>query len=318
MIVSTICACSSEPKADKANEQSQSNQNSQAQKRVTIDTPHGVVSLPANPHPLVVYDWTVLQNLVALGVSVEGIPEKSVFNDATQQITDNAKIVGTVFEPDLEALNNLEPQAILIGNRMAKKYDVLHNIAPTLDLSMSFADLHTSSQQQLQQLGKLFNKSAQAQQLQTDIDNAIQTTAAITHNKGNGLVLSVKGKSLSTFGVNSRYGYIHKDFGIAIADPNIGSNIHGQPISFEFIHQVNPDWIFLLDYNAIRDAEGKNAYAMLDNALIHQTKAWRKQQIVYLSPESYLAFGSYYHWINDAQRIQDAFKNAPIVTSNQL
>lgn len=316
MIVSTVCACSSESKADKADEQLQSSQNFQSQNMVTIDTTHGVVSLPTNPHPLVVYDWTVLQNLVALGVSVEGIAEKSVFNDATKQITDNAKIVGTVFEPDLEALNSLEPQAILIGNRMAKKYDVLHTIAPTLDLSMSFADLYTSSQQQLQQLGKLFNKSAQAQQLQVDIDNAIQTTSAMTQNKGNGLVISVKGNSISTFGLNSRYDYVHKYFGIPIAEPSIGSDIHGQPLSFEFIHQVNPDWIFLLDYNAIRDAEGKNAYAMLDNALIHQTKAWRKQQIVYLSPESYLAFGSYYHWINDAQRIQEAFKKAPILTTN--
>lgn len=292
-------------------------QNIDRKSLITIDTSRGPITLLAKPHPLVVYDLTVLQDLIALGVTVEGIPKNAVLNKATKQKLANAQRLGTVFEPDLEALDRMQPQAIIIGNRMAKKYDALSSIAPTLDLSVSFEDLYASSQKQLVQLGKLFDKSTQAQKLQAEIDAAIKSTANITQNKGNGLVISVKGNKITTFGLNSRYGYLHQYFGIPIADSNIDSYVHGQPISFEYIRQVDPDWLFLLEYHAETNSEGKNAYAMLDNALIHQTKAWRKQQIVYLSADSYLAFGSYDHWINDAKLIQAAFKDAPVIQSNR-
>lgn len=297
----------------------------QSQVLTTIDTLRGPVTLPQNPHPLVVYDLTVLQNLIALGVTVEGIPNHAVVHDIMKQRLANAKNsstvnldteeLGTVFEPDLESLDRIQPQAIIIGNRMVQKYDALSSIAPTLDLSVSFADLYASSQQQLSQLGKLFGKSEQAQKLQAEIDQAIESTSAITRNKGNGLVIAAQGNTITTFGLNSRYGYLHQYFGVAIADPDLGSYVHGQPISFEYIRQVDPDWLFLLEHNAKTHSKGKNAYALLNNALIHQTKAWRKQHIVYLSADSYLAFGSYDHWINDAKRIQAAFKDAPDVSS---
>ena len=57
---------------------------------------------------------------------------------------------------------------------------------------------------------------------------------------------------------------------------------------------------------------------VLDNPLIHKTTAWQKGQIVYLSPDSYLAFGGYYQWHKDAQIILDAFNKTAQTSSDTV
>ncbi|WP_227429764.1 siderophore ABC transporter substrate-binding protein [Psychrobacter sp. I-STPA6b] len=275
--------------------------------QVTLDTVRGEMTVPLNPHPVAVYSMTLMQDLAAMDVPVEGLPEGLLLDNFKAKDSPESAPIGTIFEPNLEALNALQPKAILISNRTAKKYDELNSVAPTLDLSLSFDDLYATSKQRLAQLGVLFDKQAKAQELQQNIDKAIADTQAVTKGRGNGLVISVQGNKLSAFGEDSRFGYIHKQFGIPIADPNIGDAKHGEPISFEYIQKINPDWLLVLDHDSATGETGKNAQAVLDNSLIHQTQAWQKQQVVYLSPDSYLAFGGYYHWLNDAKLIQDAY-----------
>lgn len=278
---------------------------------VSLDTNHGMVTVPVNPNPVAVYDMSLIQDLTALNVPVQGLPQDLLIEHTQAPNTPKAQTVGTIFEPDLEALNALQPKAIIIGNRMAKQYDAISAIAPTLDLSLAFDDLYATSKQRLAELGQLFDKQAEATALQQDIDDAISETQAATKDRGNGMVVSVQGNKLSTFGLDSRYGYVHKQFGIPIADPNVGVATHGEPISFEYIQKINPDWLLVLDHDAATGEAGKNAHAVLDNPLIHQTTAWKKQQIIYLSQDSYLAFGSYYHWMNDAMLIQQGFNKSP-------
>lgn len=55
----------------------------------------------------------------------------------------------------------------------------------------------------------------------------------------------------------------------------------------EFILNANPDWLFVLDRdNAIGRTEGQSAQQVLDNPLIHKTKAWQNDRIVYLDSAS--------------------------------
>ena len=56
--------------------------------------------------------------------------------------------------------------------------------------------------------------------------------------------------------------------------------------------------------------DGAGAKAVLDNPLVAQTTAWDKDQVVYLSPDSYLAFGGYYQWLQDLTTIKNAFTKA--------
>lgn len=311
----SLTACSSpdaEQTQDTAAQSTESTQSAQTANagEVTLDTAHGAVTVPINPNPVAVYDMTLIQDLAALKVPVQGLPDNLLIDHAQADGTPKAESIGTIFEPDLEALNALQPQAIITGNRMAKHYDAVSQIAPTLDLSLSFEDLYGSSKQRLAELGELFAKPNEAAQLQQDIDDAIAKTQAMTKDHGNGMVVSIQGNKLSTFGLESRYGYVHKQFGIPIADPNVGAATHGEPISFEYIQKINPDWLLVLDHDAATGKTGENARAVLDNPLIHQTTAWQKQQIIYLSRDSYLAFGSYYHWMADAKLIQEGYSKA--------
>lgn len=283
---------------------------------VTVQTQRGEVSLPANPNPIAVYDLTLLQDLAALGVTVQGRPSDLYLENLQSEDTPDSVDVGTLFEPNLEALNALQPQAILVGARMVANYDELSNLAPTLDLSTDSDNLYASSKQRLKDLGALFGKSDEATQLQEDIDGAIEAAKIAAANKGNALIILINGNKMSAFGEQSRYGYLHNSYGIPLADPNIQEATHGQPISFEYIQQTNPDWLFVIDRSAAIGEEGTSAQSLLDNPLINQTKAWQNDHVIYLSPDSYLAAGGYFHWMNDSKLIQDAFATAPVVSGD--
>lgn len=273
--------------------------------QVTVETARGPVQIAANPHPIAVYDMTLMQDLAALEVPVDGLPTNLHLDNLKAKDTPESQDIGTLFEPNMEMLNQMQPKAILVGSRMAEKYDSLNKMAPTLDMTLDTANIYESSKQRLADLGKLFNKEEKAQQLQQDIDQAIEQAKAASEGKGNGLVILINGNKLSAFGVESRFGFIHTVFGIPAADSGIKDSRHGQPVSFEYIQKVDPDWLFVLDRTSAIGAEGVGADVVLDNPLVHQTKAWSNKHIVYLSPDSYLAFGGYHQWLKDAQIITD-------------
>ncbi|MCD1280253.1 MAG: ABC transporter substrate-binding protein [Psychrobacter sp.] len=303
----------SEPAESKAENQTAdaasnvANNDAVSAETIAVNTVKGDVDLAINPSPLVVYDMTLMQDLAALDVAVDGAPSNLVLDNLHAKTQPEPKGVGTVFEPDLEALNAMQPQAILIGSRMAEKYDELSNIAPTLDMTIDTANIYESSKQRLHDLGALFGKSDQAAKLQGNIDTLIDDTKTVTKNKGTGLVIMVNGNKMSAYGDKSRYGFIHSVLGVPMTDDQIKDARHGQPVSFEYIQKTNPDWLFVLDRSAAIGEDGVGAKAVLDNPLVAQTNAWSKDQVVYLSPDSYLAFGGYYQWIQDLTTIKNAF-----------
>ena len=91
---------------------------------ITIKTATGDVTIAGNPHPLAVYDMTAMQNLAVLGVPVEGMPADLRLTNLKAANTPDAAEIGTVLEPNLEALNALQPKAIIVGSRMAEKAEI--------------------------------------------------------------------------------------------------------------------------------------------------------------------------------------------------
>ena len=124
-------------------------------------------------------------------------------------------------------------------------------------------------------------------------------------------MILVNGGKMSAFGPDSRLGgWLHKDIGIVPVDENIKEGSHGQPISFEYIKQHNPDWLFVLDRAAAVGEEGQAAKDVLNNPLVAETNAWKKGQVVYLVPETYLAAGGAQELLNAAKQVKDAFEAA--------
>ena len=133
---------------------------------VDINTARGSVSFPQSLSARVaVYDMAAMDTLESLGVKPQGVVAPLLVDYLNQNQAEDAVKIGTLFEPDMEALNRLKPEAIIIGGRMAPKHDELTRIAPVVDVTNTGVSVETSLKL-LQELGKLFAKEERSAQLQ--------------------------------------------------------------------------------------------------------------------------------------------------------
>jgi iron complex transport system substrate-binding protein len=58
-------------------------------------------------------------------------------------------------------------------------------------------------------------------------------------------------------------------------------------VSFEFLLEADPDWLFVMDRDAAIGREGTAAAELMNNELVAATSAGSKDQIVYLDPASW-------------------------------
>ncbi|MDT0268137.1 iron-siderophore ABC transporter substrate-binding protein [Streptomyces sp. DSM 44915] len=103
----------------------------------TVDSAMGPVEVPENPQRVVVLDTAELDTAITLGV----IPVGAVQADATQEFLDylpqdqlaDIENVGGIAAPNLEAINDLDPD-LIIGSKVRdeQRYDELSAIAPTV------------------------------------------------------------------------------------------------------------------------------------------------------------------------------------------
>lgn len=249
---------------------------------VRIDTARGPVDIAPTPARIAVYDIGALDSLTALGVEVAGVPE-NVFLDHLEPVAEAAEPVGTLFEPDYEALNALEPDLIIAGGRSSPKVVELSALAPTIDVTVHGDDTLTQTVERLATYGVLFDKEEEAAALTAEVDGAIARFRALAEGRGKVLIVLTNGPKISVYGPGSRFGWIHTDLGLEPATADLPVSIHGEAVSFEFIRSVNPDWLIIVDRASAISGAASNAAATLDNALIAETRAWSSDQVVYLN-----------------------------------
>ena len=279
---------------------------------VKVQTAHGEAVVPQNPERVAVYDLGAVDTLSKLGVKIGASVDSQNLAYLDAPLKDAVK-VGTLFEPNYEALNAYNPQLIVIGSRMAKDKvsDELAKLAPTIDMTAQTDNMKESAKARIDAYGRIFGKQAEADALKAEIDKTFADAKAAAQGKGKGLVILVNAGKLSAFGPDSRLGgWIHRDIGVPAADEAIKEGSHGQPVSFEYIKEKNPDWLFVLDRSAAIGEEGQAAREVLNNPLVAQSTAWKKGQVVYLPPETYLAAGGAQELLNAGNLLKDAFSQA--------
>ena len=304
-------ACS--PKDSASNQTAQTAPAAQTEgASLTVKTTRGDAKVPQNPERIAIYDLGVLDTLNKLGVKT-GLSVNQNWLPYLDEYFKTTKPAGTLFEPDYEALNAYKPQLIIIGSRAAKAFDKLNEIAPTIEMTADTANLKESAKERIDALAQIFGKQAEADKLKAEIDASFEAakTAAQGKGKGKGLVILVNGGKISAFGPSSRLGgWLHKDIGVPAVDESIKEGSHGQPVSFEYLKEKNPDWLFVLDRGAAIGEEGQAAKDVLNNPLVAETTAWKKGQVVYLVPETYLAAGGAQELLNASKQVADAFNAA--------
>ncbi|MBL3570476.1 iron ABC transporter substrate-binding protein [Rhodovulum sulfidophilum] len=278
-----------------------------AARTVTVETATGPAELTADPARVAVMDIAALDTLDALGVDVAGVPEPHYlpYLDATAS---RATRIGTLFEPDFEALAILDPDLIVVGSRSSGQAAALARIAPTIDMTVTGQDMLAETRARLQAYGRLFGRETEAAALEAALDARIAAARAAVAGKGDALIVLTNGGKISAYGRDSRFGWLHTALGLPEAHPDLGAATHGEAISFEFVAETDPDWILAIDRGAAIGASGEAAAATLDNVLVRGTEAARAGQIVYLdSGPLYIAGGGVQSMMHTLDEIVAAF-----------
>ncbi|ENN94514.1 siderophore ABC transporter substrate-binding protein [Bartonella vinsonii] len=276
---------------------------------ITVNHVSGTTSVPISPKKVVVFDLATLDNMNHLGIkAVAGVPEgkKPVY---LQQF-DGAEYekIGSLFEPDYEKIATLKPDLIIISSRTQAKYKDLSKIAPTIDLTVGNETSLEDIKRNVSILGKVFGKEKEAEKEIAKLDETLAEVRKNTQGKGTTLILMTSGGKISALGQKSRFDIFHSAFGIAPATDKLTVQKHGQLISPEFILETNPDWLLVIDRDAAIGREGQSAAQLLDNELVHRTKAGKQNQIIYLDSWSwYCASGGLTGLNEAAQQINEAF-----------
>ncbi len=249
---------------------------------VTVATAQGDVEVPADPEKIITFDLGVLDTLDTLGGEVAGVPEFAM-PDYLSAYAD-APAIGSLFEPDFEAIAEIDPDLIIVSGRSLEAMPDLAEIAPTIDLSTAEDDYLGSVERNVRSLAAIIGEEDAAEDELADLQGAVEGARALGEKAGTGLIVMTSAGEVSAYGAGSRFGLVHDLLGVEPAAP-IEAADHGEPISFEFIAEADPDWLFVVDRDvAIGETSGQAAEQVLDNDLVARTTAWSEDQVVQLDP----------------------------------
>lgn len=280
----TLTACGGDSSADDG-------QGEQAGgETVSITDAQGrTVEVPVDAEVVVTTDWSVARTLSDLGVELDGVPASNTAlpEDLSEYDGGDVPTLGTVVEPDYEAINELEPDVIIIGSRTGTPEVLaeMEKISPVvIDMSVRFEESSEqipATQERVVQLGSIFGKEAEAQELMDDLTTQIEEVGTQAADSGEtALFVQVSGGTASAYGPGSRFGIVYDAFGYAPTDaPVDDEGSHGQEISQEFFSEYNPGVLLVLDRAAAIGSDEAPALEVLDNDLVNSTDAATNDKI---------------------------------------
>lgn len=258
---------------------------------ITIEHKLGEATFEKNPEKVVVFDFGVLDTLATLEVEVTGLPQMLIPEYLSTYSGEEYTNVGSLKEPDFEAIHALDPDLIIISARQAELYEEFNEIAPTLYMELDASNYMDSFKSNMAILGDAFGKEGEVEEQLAAIDSRIaevQEQVAASEEKAL-IVLANEGK-VSAYGPDSRFGFIHDVLGVAPVDETIEVSTHGQSITFEYVLERNPDMLFVIDRTAAVGGE-IGAKETIENELVKKTNAYQNDSIIYLDPDFWYLSG---------------------------
>ncbi|MDA9460466.1 Iron compound ABC uptake transporter substrate-binding protein [Enterococcus mundtii 3F] len=249
------------------------------------------VEVQQNPEKVVVFDNGSLDTLDALGVGDKVIGAATKNLPAYLEKYQEVESAGGIKEPDLEKINEMQPDLIIISGRQSDYQEQLSQIAPTLYLAMDAEKPWESMQENVTTLAKIFDKETEAEEKLTDltkqIDEVKEKASALDQTA---LVTLVNEGQLSAYGSGSRFGLVHDLFGFKQADDQIEASTHGQSVSYEYVLEKNPGILFVIDRTQAIGGDTSNDNVAA-NELVAQTDAGKNDQVISLQPDVWYLSG---------------------------
>lgn len=262
-----------------------------ATEKMTIEHKYGEVEIDKNPEKVVVFDFGILDTLDELGVEVTGVPQASVPAYLEKYAGEGYTNVGSLKEPDFEAIHTMQPDVIFITTRQAELYEQFAEIAPTVYVELDYTKYMESFEKNMNLVGEIFDKKDEVansvEEIKASVEEVNKKASAL--DKKGLIVLANEGK-VSAYGPSSRFGVIHDVFGFGAADEKIEVSTHGQSITMEYIMETNPDVLFVIDRNTAVGGEA-GAEKVIENELVKKTTAFQEDKIIYLDPDAWYLSG---------------------------
>lgn len=297
-------ACSSSSSGEKA--ETEPAESKEAPKEVTVKHELGETTVPVNPEKVVVFDFGTLDTMAELGIEPVGLPKENIPDYLSQFEDEKYENTGSLKEPDFEKINELAPDLIVISGRQMDLYDQFAEIAPTIYLAVDAANYMESFKKNATTIGQIFDKESEVEEKLTAIDEKVTAlNEKASALKGNGLVILANEGKISAYGPASRFGIIHDVFGVKAADENLEVSTHGQSISFEYLVETDPDYLFVVDRGAVVTEGESSVKQVVENDLVKGTKAVKNDHVVYLDPNIwYLSGGGLQSVLAQADEIE--------------
>lgn len=258
---------------------------------VEIDHAQGTTEVPVDPKTVFTFDLGALDTLDALDVDVAGVPQGTLPAQLSAYEGGDTTNIGSMKEPDFEAIAAADPDLIIISGRVADSYDELSEIAPTIDLSVDATDPIASFTDHTESLGRIFSAEDEVAERLAALTASISETKETAASAGNGLILMTSAGEVTAYGAGSRFGLIHDVLGVAPAAEVKSEGTHGEAVSFEYIAEINPAHLFVIDRDAAVGEAGAAGAAVLDNELVGGTDAARNDAVTYLDSASWYLIG---------------------------
>ncbi|QQK81278.1 siderophore ABC transporter substrate-binding protein [Salicibibacter cibi] len=287
-----LAACSGENNDEATGDEE--NQSSETEE-ITIEHDFGETEVPVNPETVVSFDNGLTDSIRELGGNISGIPKAGNVPEYLSEFeSDEYEDVGDLFEPNFELINEMQPDVIFISGRASDNYEELSEIAPTVYMDIDDEDFMGSLEENVTTLGEIFDAEDEAENQLDEVQTRIsEVSEQVNEADEDGLILSVDDGSASAYGAGSRFGLIHDVLDVTPADEAIDSETHGENVSFEYIADVDPDNLFVLDRGAtVGSDEEASLNEILDNELVESTTAFQNDKIIQMTGDYwYLSYG---------------------------
>ncbi len=253
---------------------------------IVLEHAQGETTIDGPAQRIVVLDLGALDTLAALGVedSVVGLTKTNVMPEAISQFEDDKyKPVGSLKEPDLEAIAALDPDLVIAGFRSAALVEELSKNFNTIDVTFDYADgFYNGIEFSTNLIAKAVGKEDEAETQLSEVADALENAKEKAPTDKTAMILMTSGGKVSAHGADSRFGLVHTELGIEPAISDVEAEAHGDAISFEAIAEANPDILYVVDRDAAIGEDGAAAKQVLDNELVATTNAWKNDEVIYL------------------------------------
>jgi iron complex transport system substrate-binding protein len=248
---------------------------------LTIQTFRGDVAFVQTPKTVVAFPAGVIDTLDALGVSIQGVPE-NLFLDYVD--TNGVSTIGTLFTADVEKIHKMAPDVVIIGERSALQYDTLMGVAPVIDLSIPRGNTFQESLKRMHSLAELFDKEEKADEIEQKLYALRDQAKKLIDPDESVMVVMLLGRALNVLSSQTRIDWFQQELGMNLEASDVTSLNEVAPISYEYILSKNPDWLIVMDRDASVGRSAKDfSREYMNTPLIHATKAWKNDRVIYLN-----------------------------------